>query len=186
MFCSTTLPFSMQFIHIIVPQNIARYWVGELYLINSPQNFSRHSPVTENNLYIDPVCLYTPLANSACKGTPANPQSYSCSMKRFSEGFPQQTHSFGYMRGICLLIRLAFCIGQGPMPKSIPQAIFFGAPSVIYAHINSPTQYFPAYIGLVDNGKCGPPIWSIPAETASNLGRLFAIFSQILAHFSRD
>ena len=38
---------STQFIHIIFPQNISRYRVGELYLINSPQNFSRHAPVTK-------------------------------------------------------------------------------------------------------------------------------------------
>ena len=70
-------------IHIIFNQNISRYWVGELYPINLPQNFSRHAPVTKN-LYTDPVCLYSPLANSACKGTPANPQSYSCALTSFS------------------------------------------------------------------------------------------------------
>ena len=71
----------------------------------------------------------------------------------FSEGFPQQTHSSGYMARICLLIRLAFCIGQGPMPKIIPQTILFGTPSVIYARINSPKQFFPACIGSVDDGN---------------------------------
>ena len=45
--------------------------------------FSRHAPVTKK-LYIDPVCLYSPLGNSACKGTPANPQSYSCMLKSFA------------------------------------------------------------------------------------------------------
>ena len=38
------LPLSTQFIHSIFPQNISRYRVGELYLINLPQNFSRHAP----------------------------------------------------------------------------------------------------------------------------------------------
>ena len=57
------------------------------------------------------------------------------------------------MARICLLIRFAFCIGQGPMPKLIPQTFFFGAPSVIYAQINSPKQFFPACIGFVDDGK---------------------------------
>ena len=38
------------------------------------------------------------------------------------------------------------------MPKLIPQTIFFGTPSVIYAQINSPKQFFPACIGSVDNG----------------------------------
>ena len=42
------------------------------------------------------------------------------------------------MAGICLLIRLAFCIGQEHMPKLIPQTILFGARSVRYAQINSP------------------------------------------------
>ena len=46
------------------------------------------------------------------------------------------------MAGTCLLIRLAFCTGQGPMPKLIPQTVFFGAPSVIEAEINSPKQFF--------------------------------------------
>ena len=35
------------FLNIMLPQNISRYGVGELYLMNSPQNFSRHAPVTE-------------------------------------------------------------------------------------------------------------------------------------------
>ena len=39
------------------------------------------------------------------------------------------------------------------MPKLIPQTLFFGAPSVIYAQINSPKQFFPACIGFVDDGK---------------------------------
>ena len=46
------------------------------------------------------------------------------------------------MAGICLLIRLALCIGQGPMPKLIPQTNVLGTPSVIYAQINSPKQLF--------------------------------------------
>ena len=37
----------MQFIHIIFPQNISRYQVGELYPINLAQNFSRPAPVTK-------------------------------------------------------------------------------------------------------------------------------------------
>ena len=140
------------------PQNISRYRVGELYLINSPQNFSRHAPVAKK-LYIDPVCLCSPLANSACKGAQpctCEPRSYSCPLKRFargfSAGFPYQTHSSGYMARICLLIRLAFCIGQGPMPKLIPQTFFFGTPSVRYAQSNSLKQFFLACIGFVDNG----------------------------------
>ena len=39
------------------------------------------------------------------------------------------------------------------MPKLIPQTFFFGAPSVIYARINSPKQFFPACIGSVDDGR---------------------------------
>ena len=38
------------------------------------------------------------------------------------------------------------------MPKLIPQTFYFGAPSVIYARINSPNQSFPACIGSVDDG----------------------------------
>ena len=45
------LPLSTQFIHIIFPQNISRYRVGELYLINLPQNFSRHAPVTKKTIH---------------------------------------------------------------------------------------------------------------------------------------
>ena len=56
------------------------------------------------------------------------------------------------MAGICLLIRLTFCIGQEPMPKLIPQTISFGAPSVRYAQINSRDQIFSACIGFLDNG----------------------------------
>ena len=39
------------------------------------------------------------------------------------------------------------------MPKLIPQTILFGAPSVIFAQINSPKQFFPACIGSVDDGR---------------------------------
>ena len=39
------------------------------------------------------------------------------------------------------------------MPKLIPQTLFFGAPSVIYAQINSPKQFFPACIGFLDDGS---------------------------------
>ena len=41
------VPLSTQFIHIIFPQNISRYRVGEQHPINSPQKFSRQSPVTK-------------------------------------------------------------------------------------------------------------------------------------------
>ena len=39
------------------------------------------------------------------------------------------------------------------MPKLIPQTIIFGAPSVIYAQINSPKPFFSACIGFVDDGN---------------------------------
>ena len=149
-------PLSTRFIHIIFPQNISRYRFGELYLSNLPQNFSRHAPVTNKNLYIDPVCLYSPLANLACKGTPANPQSYSCPLKSFARILRRVStanHSSGYMAGICLIIWLAFCIGQEPMPKLIPQTFFFDAPLVRYAQTNPPKPNFPACIGCVDDGR---------------------------------
>ena len=45
------VPLSTQFIHIIFPQNIICHRVSELCLINSPQNFSRHAPVTKKPIH---------------------------------------------------------------------------------------------------------------------------------------
>ena len=44
--CSAAPFVYFRFIHILFPQNISWYRLGETYLINSPQNFSWHAPVT--------------------------------------------------------------------------------------------------------------------------------------------
>ena len=44
-------PLSMQLIQITFPQNISRYRVGELCLINSPQNFFPACPCNEKTVH---------------------------------------------------------------------------------------------------------------------------------------
>ena len=79
--CAPSYPCPRMKIHIILPQNIFRYRVGELCLIDLPQEFFLACPCNKKSQCIDLVCLYSPLANSACKGRTANPQSFSCPLK---------------------------------------------------------------------------------------------------------